>query len=722
MDWIDELHTSEGHIDEALSFQEYIEVYQKNPVRETRTVALYLKDLFDHYGKAENGGYHFFQTDHADAPPVFGQFETQEAIYQNLINFCEEGHNNKFLLLVGPNGSSKSSLVKKLMVGCEDYSKTDEGVLFTFSWIFPIDSYVKGQVGLGAIGKKMTPQSYAHLEDKEISAILTSELKDHPLLLVPEKTRKKLIEEGLKDSPKILESVKKSYLFNGDVSKKNRLIYDALLKNYKGDHLEVLKHIRVERFTINKRHSVGAATIEPQLHVDARLQQITMDKRLGSLPPSLQSLNLFNLNGEVVFANRGILEFSDLLKRPLDAFKYLLSTMESKTVNLQGILTELDIFFIGSSNEVHLSAFKQHPDFNSFRARFNFLRVPYLLNYKEELKIYKEQISKLGEMTFFEPHSLEFLCLWSVMTRLRSSDAKHFEDPKLGKIAASLNPIEKALFLADETIPERLDSESAQTLLMSRTLLEKEYDNDGLYQGKFGISPREVKQMIYELASQYSDITFLEISEYLTDLAEQKQNFDFLNIVPQGDFHSVKKFNEYLQAYCLDRFDNELRDALGLVDDRSYDEYLERYIIHVSALLKGEKIKNVVTAKFEPSDEYFIKEFEQSIGLQENPESFRSYVISRLAAYSLDNPGKSIDYLEVFPDLVKQLKESFREEQKTAIQKIAQDLVFYIEDQPGLGAEDRASIDKILQTLEQNYQYKRKGAISLLKYLIESRY
>ena len=57
--------------------------------------------------------------------------------------------------------------------------------------------------------------------------------------------------------------------------------------------------------------------------------------------------------------------------------------METGNVNLGGIVTELDIFFIGTSNEVHLAAFKQHPDFNSFKGRFNFIRVPYLLNYKK---------------------------------------------------------------------------------------------------------------------------------------------------------------------------------------------------------------------------------------------------------------------------------------------------------------------------------------------------
>ena len=106
-----------------------------------------------------------------------------------------------------------------------------------------------------------------------------------------------------------LEQLERTYLMKGDISKRNKMVYESLLKNYKGDHQKVLKHIRVEKFEISKRYSTGAVTIEPQIHVDAQLQQITMDKRLASLPPSLQSLNLFQMNGQLVMANRGVLEF-----------------------------------------------------------------------------------------------------------------------------------------------------------------------------------------------------------------------------------------------------------------------------------------------------------------------------------------------------------------------------------------------------------------------------
>ena len=728
MKWVEEVNKEHGRTTWTRSFDEYMKIFEKEPAREVRSSNLYLKDMFDYFGRSPQGGFNLFTREHPDAPPVHGQTYVQQRIYLALQNFIEEGFNNKFLLLVGPNGSSKSSLIKKIMLATEDYANTDHGSLWTFSWIFPIDTFVKGSLGLSSAPGDKHLTSYAYLEDKDISAILTSELKDHPMLLIPQKARHTLITSALKGDPERLKAVQKTYLWNGDLSQRNRMIFDALLKNHKGNYEEVFKYIRVERFFINRRYSSGATTIEPQLHVDANMQQITMDRRLASLPPSLQSLNLFSMNGEVVHANRGILEFSDLLKRPLDTFKYLLMTMESKTINIGGILTELDIFFIGSSNEIHFSAFKQHPDFNSFKGRFTFVRVPYLMSYADEAKIYHEQVSNVANKGRFEPHALETICLWAIMSRMRAPSSRNYFDEKLGRIAEDLDPIEKALVYAHGETPEHLDSESRQILKMHVEEIAREYDNDGMYEGKFGISPREVKSLIYEIADQNSCVTFVEVLEALKVLAEKKQDYDFLNITPQGDYHHPRQHIDLIEEYELQLLDQEVRESLGLVDERSYEEYMSKYILQINALIKGEKVKNHVTGKFEVPDSYFVKEFESNVGLSEGPERFRSNLIARLGAYSLDNPGRAIVYSDVFDDIVRQLQESFRKEQAKQITRVGKGLVLYLDEKKmgrestSLTTENRQLIRNILDGMGKKYGYSTDGAITLLQHLLKKRY
>src|SRR5690606_14068330 len=149
--------------------------------------------------------------------------------------------------------------------------------------------------------------------------------------------------------------------------------------NYQGDYLKVLRHVQVERFYIQHRYREGYVTVEPQLSVDASERQITADRSVAALPAALQSVSLYEYGGELVTGNRGLIEYSDRLKRPLEAYKYLLTTVEQSSVSLSSAALFLDLVFLGTSNEIHLNAFKETAEFQSFRGRLDLVRVPYLL-------------------------------------------------------------------------------------------------------------------------------------------------------------------------------------------------------------------------------------------------------------------------------------------------------------------------------------------------------
>ncbi len=161
--WLDDNQNGKTSELEVLSFTDYMtNVFAKNPLNESRPTYKYLADMLNFYGRNSDGSFKLFQKEHPDCPPVFGQVKVQQMLFQNIQNFEEEGFNNKFILLVGPNGSSKSSLVRKLIKGAEEYSEGEEGKLYTFSWIFPIDNFVKGSLGLNQKNRDgSTMSSYA---------------------------------------------------------------------------------------------------------------------------------------------------------------------------------------------------------------------------------------------------------------------------------------------------------------------------------------------------------------------------------------------------------------------------------------------------------------------------------------------------------------------------------------------------------------------------------
>ncbi len=358
----------------VLSFSAYLDLFASDPVRYARDASRYLRDCFDHYGTvpAENPWGNFTRWRLFDLPwdpaqshhALIGQEQVQEEIYRSISNFVREGRANRLVLLHGPNGSAKSTIVACMMRGLEHYSTLDEGALYRFNWVFPSSKTLRGSLGFGQKEAPVEVGTYAHLPDDQIDAKLLVEVRDHPLFLIPREERQRLLERltsgkaagGKGEAPSEAFS---DWIMRGELSHKSQVVFEALLSSYNGSYTEVLKHVQVERYFVSQRYRVGAVTIGPQLSVDASERQITMDRSLASLPASLQAVTLYEAGGELVDAAGGVLEFSDLLKRPLDAFKYLQLTIETGEVALNAQNVLLNCVMTGSANELHLDAFRE---------------------------------------------------------------------------------------------------------------------------------------------------------------------------------------------------------------------------------------------------------------------------------------------------------------------------------------------------------------------------
>src|SRR5690606_26302941 len=216
------------------------------------------------------------------------------------------------------------------------------------------------------------------------------------------------------------------WMLRGNLSHKSRQVFEALLANYGGSLKEVLRHVQVERYFISRRYRVGAVTLGPQLSIDAGERQITADRSLGSLPSSLQAITLFEAFGELIDAAGGVLEFSDLLKRPLDAFKYLQITAETGEVPLRSQNVQVNCVMVASGNELHLAAFREHPEFESFRGRLELIRAPYLLSWIDEQKIYDSQIAPQVRR-HVAPHATRMAAMFAVLTRMRKPKPDRYE-------------------------------------------------------------------------------------------------------------------------------------------------------------------------------------------------------------------------------------------------------------------------------------------------------
>jgi len=155
-----------------------------------------------------------------------------------------------------------------------------------------------------------------------------------------------------------------------------------------------------------------------------------------------------------------LIEYNDLLKRPLESFKYLLSTCEKSNVSLTNQILHLDLLFFASSNETHLNAFKEYPDWPSFKARIELVRVPYIRDYRLEKQIYDEQIGSHTVQKPLAPHTTYVAALWAVLTRLKKAQPDRYPKNLRGTIA-SLTPIQKAELYSSGAAPLGLSMDKA---------------------------------------------------------------------------------------------------------------------------------------------------------------------------------------------------------------------------------------------------------------------
>lgn len=704
-----------------LSFDEWFALLGDDPTVHARSAAQYLRDAFEHFGtrsvrtpKGQISRYCLFDREFHGWHRLVGQEEAQNELYEAIEGFVRLGRVNKLLLLHGPNGSAKSTMLESLQRALEVYSHTERGALYRFAWVFPNRRKSTGGIGFAAqeaLKDALGEETFARLASDEMDARLVDELKDHPLFLIPVSMRRGVLEESLAEQEQFVIS---DAILHGQLSHRNRQIFDALLASYDGDLRRVLQHVQVERFFLSRQYRQGLVTVEPKQTVDARSFAVTPESAFAALPASVSTQAMHAVRGDLVDANRGIINFADLLKRPYEHYKYLLTATETRRIALEHAVLGLDQLFTGSANDLELLHFRvmRPAEYQSFRARLALIRVPFLLDYRVERKIYQEQVSDVLRGVHVAPHVTKILALWGVMTRMRRPAAEHY--PKLEGVIKNLTPLEKADLYAYGRVPRGLSSEEARELLaavpamyqegFSHAVVKAEGSDHHLgdYEGSFGASVRDLKAVLLAAASQPGTTcvtvprVFEEIREYLRDSA----NYKWMLLPADGHFHQLDGEDGSITDACwrrwLDLSDWEVREALGLVDEARYFELFRKYVVHLSHFLKGERMFDEVTGELTDPDGKFMADLEKTMAPEvtqdEGRRKHRAEVLSRIGAWALSHPNEDPAYDEIFPDYFAALHDDYFKRQKDAVARSVQVMLGLL-SQGDDGRPDEQSLD-----------------------------
>ena len=725
-----------------LPFNGYLDLLRLHPRPLLRSAAEYIRDTFDHFGRRQVLGgetvtasvhrFKLFDSGTEKSGAIIGGELIQDEIYNVLQSFVRQGYANKLILLHGPNGSAKSSTVEAIAHAMQKYSELEAGAVYRFNWIFPTEKVAtatmkgeSGPIGFASGGTKDDDQgnSYAMLDDTLIASKIHSDFKDNPIFLIPMPQREAWLRKWLaQHEGKRADDVEiPPHILQSGLSKRNQLILENLLTAYDGDLAKVLRHVQVERFFYSRQYRVGISTVEPQMAVDAVEKQLTMDRNIQNLPAVLHNIRYYEAQGELIEANRGLLEFSDLLKRPPETFKYLLTSVEKSSVSLPSSTANLDMVFMATTNEKHLDTFKTSPDFSSFRGRFEMVTVPYLLRPSQEMRIYDRDLIALAKTKGFAPHSVKLLCLWAVMTRYKQPDPEYYEANQRG-LVARLDPRSKAHLYEGESLKPTFKQAEESQLRELKSKVMNESVGLVVYEGRFGASPREIKQILQRCTQnpQHTTVTPMAVFDELERMVKDRTVYEFLQFEPRGKYHDATLFITVIKDEFAELFELESLKSMSMVAEEEYEKLLVRYIENVVAEVKREKIYNTASEQYEPANQTLMQEIEKIIGLTGAVERHRESLLSRLAGWRIANKTADIDVAGLFQDILVKIQEHYHGQHQGVVQEIYQAMLTIGTDQEGsISAKDQAQAAQTYRELQRRFGYDEVSARECLKFMLK---
>jgi predicted Ser/Thr protein kinase len=715
----------------VMTFSEYLEVFESDPRHHIRDAARYLLDAIDYFGaeKVERPWGEetrlkiFNQAFLSPDEQLVGQEATQVAIRKAVESQVRDGRVNRLILIYGPNGSAKSTTVRNLINGLVHYSQLDEGVLYRFRWIFPSRKTAKGTIGFGARLARDQIESFAHLEDDEIDATLECEVRDHPLLLIPKKERIAMMEAALERAGVADHQIPDHFL-KETLCHRCRQVADALMRTHKGDIRKVLAHVQVERWTMSGRYRRGTVQVGPQMSTDAGQRQVTADRSLSSLPIELQNMTLFETFGPLVDGSGGIIEFEDMLKRPLDSFKYLLSTIETGDALLGQSILKLNTVLMGTTNDVMLEAFREHHEYPSFRDRLTLIPVPFITQRRTEQRIYELQLVP-HVPRHVAPHAVAAAAHFAVLSRLLKPKEDAYPEELAGTIK-ELTAVQKAALYDSGIVPGGLSDDEAAELVNVISDMRQEHAASWQYEGRLGPSPRVIRQVLLRasLSDDFECLSPFAVLGELDDLCGRVKEHPFLeHEVDEGGYHDFRGFVRAAEAEVLDNIEQDIRSASGLVEESRYLELLHRYVSHVRYVVKGEKVTSETTGQDEDPDEAMMARVERMLGVVEDKTEFRKGVISRIAAWALENPRKKVRVDVVFPEYLKKIRDAYFLEHRKKVVKVAKCALTLLSDgAESLDAADRKAASQMLREMTGKHHYCDACARDGLARLISKRF
>jgi serine protein kinase len=483
---------------------------------------------------------------------LFGLDEPLQHLVEDYLHAAALGLDLKkrLVLLMGPVSGGKSSLVWLLKRGLEAFTRTDAG---------------------------------------QVYAIVGCPMHEDPLHLLPEALRPE-VERRLGST------------ITGDLCPWCQF---RLHHEFQDRFLDV----PVERIVFSEQERRGIGTFVPSDPKSQDIADLTGSLDFSTITEygSESDPRAFRFDGELYRANRGLMEFQEMLKLDEKFLYHLLGlTQEGRFKAGRFALIAADEVVIGHTNEAEFRAFQANPRNEALLSRMLVIRVPYPLALEDEVKVYRKLLatSAAAQGVHWAPGALEAAAAVSILSRLSDSHRP------------GIDPLVKLAVLNGEPVPGLGPEDRAAVLEEAR--------RDGMT----GIDPRYVvNRMASAVIARRADcLTAIDLLRAIRD------GIAMSALVDRGQ---AEKVEEWVQL-ARRRHDSHVRRVVERAFLESFDEsaraLFNNYLDQVEAYLTPGR-RDPVNGQPVRADEELMKSIEEALGIGEGQRrAFREEVWVRIQA------------------------------------------------------------------------------------------
>lgn len=325
----------------------------------------------------------------------------------------------------------------------------------------------------------------------------------------------------------------------------------------------------------------------------------------------------YRFDGELNIANRGIMEFVEMLKTD-EKFLYVLLTLSQEQNIKTGRFSMIyaDEVVVSHTNEHEYQAFVGNKKSEALQDRIILAKVPYNLRVSDEIKIYEKLLKQSSlQNVHIAPYTLRVASVFAVLTRLEPSKK------------AGMSPMKKLRLYDGEDIEDFKQKDI------------KELQEEAVREGMDGISPRYVINRLSNalIKQNVTCINPIDALRALRDGLDQHTSITreerdrYLNFISEAR----KEYDEMARK--------EVQRAFVYSYEESARTLLNNYLDNVEAYCNKTKLRDPITDEEMEPDEQLMRSIEEQIGITENAKrSFREEILIRIS--SLARKGLTFEY------------------------------------------------------------------------------